>query len=1065
MVKLINNNQIGVIMPFTFFYRYTLILAALFLTLLSTSAQTATKFQPDAMWPQLTQSGRYFNFPAGIARDTQGLFYITDSGSHKVKVLTAEGELLRTWGNFGDKAGQFNNPRGIAISPSGEVFVADANNSRIQVFSLTGQFLRQWGDRGSAKDQLDHPTNLVINPQGLIIVSDTFNHRIQVFDGTGLWLQTVGESLLTSPHGMAFSPTGELYIAEGSNHHQISIFSAEGNYLRSFGEEGTKLGEFSRPNNLAFDAQGLLYVTSYGNDRVQVFNQQDEVVTSWDGLFSPYGLVIDNKTQTVYVADASNDRIVQTDLQGNEKGSWQSQGSELGEFSGPAVSVDPQGDIYVADAENHRIQTFSSAGKLLQNFGVFGNKEGQFLFPIAVAFDLHQRVYISDFGNDRIQVFDQQGNYLKQFGVSGSGDQQLDGPRHFFIHDSLLYVSDYFNHRIQVFTLDGVWVRGWGEKGTGQGQFNKPDGIVVDDQGQVYVADRLNNRIQVFDDKGTFLDQWGIKGSKPSEFNVPTDLALSSNGLLYVADAENNRIQVFQRDGTFVESIGSAGTQAGQLAQPYSVALIDEETLVIGERSNNRVQVLRRKEVAATSSKAILLAGGGSPTETHFNALWDSTQLLSNNAYFALHAQGYNKDSIKFLSSGNLNNDLDNNGKADDLEAATLASLEQSITTWANNAEDVLIYLIDHGGPGTFKVNQQEVLSREQLKQWVDNLQSLTNGRVTVVIEACQSASFFDGLGANNRVLIASADKQQPAVISNQGMNSFSYHFWYAVHTGQPLLQAFKKAKQGMSSQTVLVNNKAQQQTAQLEADGNGLFDKADEVALGNFCLGRCQQLAVDEPQLTTVTTSTTLNGETNFNLSVQVTSLAPIGNAWAIINRPDINHTDLNQPISDLPQIPLLCTKQEAGKYLCQGEYPSFDVKGDYNITFYARDTQARTSVPNTSITIKQTAGKDNTLSNTKYSTLYDVKTGAVTLQDVVVEGQHYRVSLQSQNEFFVLTSAALTTQFFEIPAQFTFESGLLVIPQVEVNGHIYSANLQKQLGEGFVFKLNSVIDFGVSP
>ncbi|MEE9338035.1 MAG: C13 family peptidase [Methylococcaceae bacterium] len=1050
-------------MPFTFFYRYTLILVALFLTLLSTSAQSATKFQPDAMWPKLTQSGRYFNFPSGIARDTQGLFYITDTGSHKIKVLTAEGELLRIWGNFGDKAGQFNHPRGIAISPSGEVFVADANNSRIQVFSLTGQFLRQWGDHGSAKEQLDYPTNLVVNPQGLIIVSDTANDRIQVFDGTGRWIQTVGEGLLTNPHGMAFSPTGELYIADRTNH-RISIFSVEGNYLRSFGEEGTELGQFDEPQNLAFDAQGLLYVTELGNNRVQVFNQQGEAVTRWGGFTSPVGLVIDNKTQTVYVAERAINRIVQINFQGAKKDTWQSQGSEPGELSFPLVSVNPQGNVYVADLLNDRIQVFSSTGELLQNFGASGREPGQFLFPIAVAFDSQQRVYVADFVNDRIQVFDQQGNYLRHFGVSGSGEQQLNHPRNLFINNGLLYISDLFNDRVQVFTLDGVWVRGWGEKGTGQGQFNQPDGIVVDDQGQVYVVDSGNNRIQVFDEKGTFLGQWGNKGSEPSEFNFPTGLALSPNGLLYVADAVNNRIQVFQRDGTFIESIGSAGTQAGQLAQPYSVALIDEDTLVIGERSNNRVQVLRRKEVVTSPHKAIILAGGGLPTETHFNALWDSTQLLSNNAYFALRAQGYNKDAIKFLSSGNLGNDLDENGKADDLEAATLVSLEQSITNWASDAGDVLIYLIDHGGPGTFKINQNEILSREQLKQWVDSLQSKTNGKVTVVIEACQSASFFDGLGTNNRILIASADKEQPAVISNQGMNSFSYHFWYAVHTGQPLLQAFKKAQQGMSSQTVLVNNKEQRQKAQLEADGNGLFDNADETVLGDYCLGNCQQLAADEPQLTPITTSSTLNGEIKLALSVQVTSLAPISRAWAIISRPDVNHTDLNQPITDLPQIPLLCTEQEAGKYLCQGEYPSFDVNGDYNITFYASDTQARTSVPNTSITIKQTAGKDNTLSTSKYSTLYDVKTGAVTLQDVVVEGQHYRVNLQSQNDLFVLTSVDPTTRFFEIPAQFNFESGLLAIPQVEVNGHIYSANLQKQTGEGFVFKLDNVIDFGVS-
>lgn len=1033
----------------------------LFLGLVSTSAYTGEKFQPEAMWPQLTQNGRSFNYPTGIARDLQGLFYITNTGSHKIKVLTADGELLRAWGGIGDQPGQFNDPMNIVISASGEVFVADFGNHRIQVFNANGQFLRQWGSHGTLDGQLNHPTNLVIDKQDHIIVSDTENDRIQVFDKMGHWLLTLGDGLLSAPRGIAFSPTGELYVAESSAH-RISIFNAKGVYLRSFGNKGTELGQFEIPNNLAFDAQGLLYVTDHDNNRIQVFNAQNEIVRSWDNLNGPYGLFINNKTNTVYVTDSGSNSIIQTNLQGDFKKAWQTHSDEIGKFSNPSVSVSPEGNIYVADSNNHRIQVFSPSGTLLQSIGELGDEPGQFNYPIAVVFD-KQQVYINDFSNNRIQVFDLQGHYIRHFEVFGSDKNQQHVPDNMFTHQGLIYGTDYLNHRVQVYTLDGTWVRGWGRKGTDQGKFDEPSGIVVDNEGLVYVADRWNHRIQIFDNKGTFLNQWGKQDSENNELSAPNGLAISSGGLLYISGFLDNRIQVFQRDGKFIESIGEAGTQAGQFGQPRSIALIDEETLVVGEIANNRIQVLSRRKKKLPSYKAIILAGGGSSTATHFNALWDSTQLLSNNAYFALRAQGYNKDSIKFLSSGNLNNDLDENGLADDLESASLASLEQSITGWASDTEDVLIYLVDHGGPGTFKINQQEILSRERLKQWIDSLQSQINGKITVVIEACQSASFFDGLGAKNRILIASADKQQPAVISNQGMTSFSYHFWYAIHTGQPLQQAFKKARQGISHQNILVNNIAQKQNAQLDADGNGIFNQADNTALGDYCLGSCQQLAADEPQLTLVTASTTLNGETSFNLSVQVTSLAPINTTWATISRPDTNHTDLSQPITNLPQLLLSCIEQSAGNYHCQGEYSEFDVNGDYSITFHARDTQARTSVPNAFITIKQTAGKENTLSTSDYSTIYNDKTGIVTLLDVKLDdNQHYRVTLQKTSKSFVLTSAVATAQKYEIPANFSSKSGLLVIPEVEINGHTYLANLQLQAAEDFIFELITTTDLG---
>lgn len=1025
---------------------------AILIGIFSTTVYAATEFKAGALWPQITQSGRYFNLPVGIARDKAGLFYITDKGSHQVKVLTAQGELLRTWGGFGTAPGQFNDPFGIKVTESGEVLVVDSGNSRIQVFNSDGKFIRQWGSLGSSNGQMDHPTFLTLDKQQKVYVSDTANHRVQVYTVDGQWLSTIGGQILENPLGIEFNSTGELYITEGIRK-EISVFDSAGQYLRSFGA-----AQLKEPLGLVFDAQDQLYVTDFGNHSIQVFDNNEKFIRTWStfaytkaGLNGAFDLEIDPASNTVYVADTSNNRIQHFSLQGEYKGAWQSQGSELGEFTGANISISPQGEIFVADELNNRIQIFTQDGEWKAGFGEVGSGTGQLTSPTSIAFDQQNRIYVADFGNDRIQVFDAQGKYLTQWETSE--------PSHLFIsHDNLLYVTDSFNHQVKVFTLDGTWVRGWGSKGSAPGQFNKPDGIVVDDNGSVYVTDRRNHRIQVFDNNGTFILQWGKLGSDDGEFNIPADLSLSPNGLLYVADAWNNRIQVFQTDGSFVESIGEAGTQPGQFGQPYTVAMADDDTLVVGEFANNRVQVLRRDSTGTSTNsayKAIILAGGGSSTESYHNALWDSTQLLSNNAYFALRAQGFGKDSIKYLSSGNLQNDLDGNGKFDDLEAASLANLAQAILQWATDADDVLIYLIDHGGPGTFKINQQEVLSREQLSQALTLLQNQVKGKITVIIEACQSASFFTGVGGQNRFLIASADQQQPAVISNQGMNSFSYHFWYAIHTGQSLQQAFERARQGMSQQEIIVNNQVQRQNAQLDADGNGVFDKNDYSVLAGYCLGSCLQLASDEPQLIPVTSSTTLVGETNYALATQVSSLAPISRAWAIINRPDSNHTDLNQPVSNLPEVELQCTEQSGGQYLCQGEYREFDVNGVYSITFHARDQQARTSVPQAVIAVEQTAGS---LQSQNSVSTYNDLSRTLQINDVQYGSKHYQAELTHPAGDFTFSIKAvqeLNAQSVQQPEQLNPDSLELTLNKVSAFGRFYKVVL-KHLGN-FVFQLRT--------
>ena len=225
------------------------------------------------------------------------------------------------------------------------------------------------------------------------------------------------------------------------------------------------------------------------------------------------------------------------------------------------------------------------------------------------------------------------------------------------------------------------------------------------------------------------------------------------------------------------------------------------------------------------------------------------------------------------MTAGNTQSDLDGNGLFDDFEPATLSSLHQAITQWAIDADNIVIYLADHGGPGSFQINDSEILNETQLTQWVQQLDAQIPGKVTLIIEACKSASFLTPLAAHNRYLIASADANQAAIISNKGLNAFSYFFWGEISSGADLQSAFKIGRQGMSRQLI----EGRPQNAQLDSNGDKTFTGADYTTLDDFCIGNCTKYAANPPSILEVSAPTTLNGATEATLSMRVNSLEPI--------------------------------------------------------------------------------------------------------------------------------------------------------------------------------------------
>ena len=166
------------------------------------------------------------------------------------------------------------------------------------------------------------------------------------------------------------------------------------------------------------------------------------------------------------------------------------------------TAIGPEGRIYtvsrglVGDSRTQRVTAYDLDSAFFGTFGSFGEDEGQFKLPSAIAVDSDGHIYVADEYSHRINIFDSEGKSVGSWGSKGVGEGQFNGPSGMaFDGEDHLYVSDHRNHRIQKFTKDGAFVLSFGSKGDGEGKLNLPWGVAVDGGDEVYVADWRNDRI------------------------------------------------------------------------------------------------------------------------------------------------------------------------------------------------------------------------------------------------------------------------------------------------------------------------------------------------------------------------------------------------------------------------------------------------------------------------------------------------------------------------------------------------------------------------------------------
>ena len=192
--------------------------------------------------------------------------------------------------------------------------------------------------------------------------------------------------------------------------------------------------------------------------------------------------------------------------------------------------------ILVADELNHRVQQFNvhSEQNFVNSFGRLGTGVGNFKNPGSVCMDDEGRIMVTDYNNHRVQVLTRDGVPMWKFG--DSGPEKLDHPSGCVCYKDMVIVADSGNSCLKVFNSSGKFLRKIGEKGNADGQFLKPNGVYVDQHGNILVSDGYSGHVQQFTIEGHFTGKTVIK------LATPGGMVTMPDGRILVCDVNAGKV-------------------------------------------------------------------------------------------------------------------------------------------------------------------------------------------------------------------------------------------------------------------------------------------------------------------------------------------------------------------------------------------------------------------------------------------------------------------------------------------------------------------------------------------
>ncbi|HUP60473.1 MAG TPA: NHL repeat-containing protein [Thermoanaerobaculia bacterium] len=573
-----------------------------------------------------------FQYPAGVATDSNGNVYAADVGNDTIRKISPAGAVTTLAGLAGiggnadgtGSAASFLSPTGVATDSSGNVYVADRGNGRIRKITPAGGVTTMAGSgaggnadgTGSAASFLS-PTGVATDSSGNVYVADKDNHTIRRITPAGVVTTLAGlagiggnadgtgsGARFKSPTGVATDSSGNVYVADSGNNRIRKITPAGVvTTLAAFGHP-----RLNGPTGVATDSSGNVYVADSGNCMIRKVTPGNTATTlagdaqncgSADGMgfaaqfLFPTGVATDSSSN-VYVADNNTIRKITptgavTTLAGLAAAFGSADGTgTAARFDDPrGVAIDSGGNVYVADTRNYTIRKITPAGAVTTMAGlagIHGSADGtgsaaSFRSPIGVATDSSGNVYVSET------------SAIRKITPAGA-----------------------------VTTLAGDPANQGFADGTGSAaRFFWPSGVAIDGGGNVYVADKDNHAIRKVTTTGAVTTLAGDPGNQGSadgtgsaaRFAYPHGVATDSSGNLYVADTRNNTIRKITPAGQVTTLAGLAGI-GGNADGTGSAAQFGFPTGVATD-TNGNIYVADYRSIRKVTPEGVVTTLGGNP--------------------------------------------------------------------------------------------------------------------------------------------------------------------------------------------------------------------------------------------------------------------------------------------------------------------------------------------------------------------------------------------------------------------------------------------------------------------
>ncbi len=306
----------------------------------------------------------------------------------------------------------FGEVSGVAVNSKGHVFVFSRGNTTGPAYGASAAQLLEFGADGKFLREIGHNLyawsyahTVKVDPQDNIWVTDKGSDVVVKFTPEGRVSMVFGRKQEASDEGtgplkhvqpplppedglfrqvtdVAWDANGNIYISDGYINSRIAKVDKDGNWLKSWGEPGSKPGQFDTPHSIAVDAEGKVYVADRGNRRIQVF----------DG---------DGKFLRQIVIDVPADPNTQPAI-GNKSANPPA-ARMPGSPWAICITPPPNQVLYSSDAFPGRIYKLSLDGKVLGMFGKSGKQLGQFGWIHEIACPSENELYVGELLNWRVQ--------------------------------------------------------------------------------------------------------------------------------------------------------------------------------------------------------------------------------------------------------------------------------------------------------------------------------------------------------------------------------------------------------------------------------------------------------------------------------------------------------------------------------------------------------------------------------------------------------------------------------------------------------------------------------------